>query len=169
MTPQLPPRLDHQLTAESATELLCALAPFPCLNPSAAADGEKGARVDVEEDAHKKRFALLVFAFGGGGAQRKYCANPTFTAAVANCLEHPAGNVRALAIETIGALATFDESLALPHVPRVMSRLADADDGLAVLSILRADLFPKVGTRKRDKETGRVERGRAGGEKGIKP
>jgi|AntAceMinimDraft_1070359.scaffolds.fasta_scaffold179638_1 hypothetical protein len=131
-TPQLPPWLDHQLTEESALQMLHDL-------KSSAVDGA------AEMDAHAKRLALLVFSYGGDSAQRDHCATPKFADAVALCLTHPTANVRALAIETMGVLASFDENLALPHVPCVMARLGDADDALAVLAILHSDLLPAAG------------------------
>ena len=130
-----PPWLEHKLTAESATQMLRDLrAKSPTDGPGDPA---------FEADAHAKRLALLVFAFGGDSSGgRLHCATPAFADAVAQCLEHSASNVRGLAIDTLGALASFDERLALPHVPRMMSRLADPEDALNVLAVLHADFFP---------------------------
>lgn len=143
-TPPLPLWLDRQLTAESAKEMLSTLVASPPRVHPTGSTADAALADAQEEDAHAKRFALLVFAYGGGRPQREHCANADFAAAVAKVIDHPTPNVRSLAIETMGALASFDESLVLPHVPRIMARLHNPNDALAVLSILRADLLPKV-------------------------
>ena len=96
---------------------------------------------DDPADAHAKRLALLVFAFGDDARKREHLANEPFARSVAGCLAHPARNVRLLAVETLAALSRFDESLVLPHVSSMMRLLLDPVDALAIIHVLRARRF----------------------------
>ena len=118
----------RELTAERATEMVREL--------SASPDAP-----DDPADAHAKRLALLVFAFGDDARKREHLANEPFARSVAGCLAHPARNVRLLAVETLAALSRFDESLVLPHVSSMMRLLLDPVDALAIIHVLRARRF----------------------------
>ena len=69
----------RELTAERATEMVREL--------SASPDAP-----DDPADAHAKRLALLVFAFGDDARKREHLANEPFARSVAGCLAHPARN-----------------------------------------------------------------------------